>query len=141
MKSFILTAGAVLMAFVAPMAGSLTANAKDGWQNAMSQGRIYTIGYKDRFQDDRYQSPRQCSRVTGYGRYSSYDLPYHEVEYRARRFAIENWRDKAHHTYGSGYDRWPHARDKQVDCKGYGSTVKCSVGAVPVYASYNNNTW
>ena len=53
------------------------------------------------------------------------------AEDQARRLAIQQWRAKAQRQFGSEYDRWFTADEKDVDCNVAGNSIRCRVSAKP----------
>jgi hypothetical protein len=52
-------------------------------------------------------------------------------EWRARRLAIEHWRQKVIGRYGIEYAHWFSARGPQVQCDGRYGLVRCEASALP----------
>ncbi len=52
-------------------------------------------------------------------------------EWRARRLAIEHWRQKVISRYGIEYAHWFSARSPQVQCDGLYGLVRCEASALP----------
>ncbi|MGQ0456727.1 MAG: hypothetical protein ACT4OU_06665 [Hyphomicrobium sp.] len=82
----------------------------------------------DRRWGDPYALPRIEARASQVGGY----LPRYEKEARARRNAIDAWRDKAEDRYGRRFAHWRAAADKWIDCQPIRGGVACTASARPV---------
>lgn len=58
--------------------------------------------------------------------------PYHIVEWRARRAAIDAWKRKVDALFGPNFAHWREASDKRLECGRVGrGGVECSASARP----------
>ena len=77
-----------------------------------------------------YRDGDALHRVTAVG-ISETRGPGSYNEWRARRLAIEHWRQDVIHRYGFEYAHWFSARKPEVTCDGRYGRVRCQASAIP----------
>ena len=96
-----------------------------------NESRDVNDSFGDSYGDRSWRHRPRPARIAAEGSYAGEYMPYYVKEWRARRTAIEVWKEKVARQYGDGFASWRAATETQVNCTPSRDGAYCTVRAIP----------